>query len=101
MIWFDRAGALGPSGLVVMGLSSAPIFPSLIAATPERVGTVHTANAIGFQIAAAALGQSLLPGGMGGLADRFGLEIIGPATFFAVLALLGLHEALAAAGRTR
>ncbi len=45
-----------------MGLSSAPVFPSLIAATPGPVGTAHTTNAIGFQIAAAAAGQSLLPG---------------------------------------
>jgi fucose permease len=44
--------------------------------TPARLGEQHAANAIGFQIAAAALGQSLLPALIGILADARGLEMI-------------------------
>ena len=66
-------------GLALIGLALAPIFPSLIATTPERLGTAHTANGVGFQIAAAVLGQSLLPGMMGILARHLGLEMVGPA----------------------
>jgi hypothetical protein len=82
----------------LMGLASAPVFPSLIAATPTRLGLVHTANAVGFQIAAAVLGQSLLPGLIGLMARRLGLEILGPALLFSAVVLAGLHFSLTVAG---
>jgi fucose permease len=94
MIWLNFASLLSFLGLALMGLSSAPIFPSLIAATPERLGRAHTANGVGFQIAAAVLGQSLLPGLVGLLAGRLGLEVAGPALLAAALLLLALFEAL-------
>ncbi len=51
--------------LVLAGGAAGPIFPSLIATTPTRVGARHAANAIGMQIAAAALGQALVPSFLG------------------------------------
>jgi MFS family permease len=78
----------------MIGLASAPIFPSMIATTPERLGAAHTANAIGFQIAAAALGQSLLPSLVGTIVTNFGLESITPALFVAALLLLAMYEML-------
>ena len=62
LIWLNITSTLSFVGLALIGLALAPIFPSLIATTPERLGTAHTANGVGFQIAAAVLGQSLLPG---------------------------------------
>jgi fucose permease len=79
-----------------MGLAAAPIFPLLIATTPERLGEAHTANGVGFQIAAAVLGQSLLPSLVGLLAQHHDLEIVGPALFTTALLLLGLYEILMA-----
>jgi fucose permease len=96
LVWMNLTNSLSFLGLGLMGLSSAPIFPSLIAATPGRLGDAHTANGVGFQIAAAVLGQSLLPSFVGVLAGRFGLEIVGPALLVAALSLLGLYEALTA-----
>ena len=87
-------------GLALMGLASAPIFPSLIAATPARLGPAHTANSIGFQIAAAVLGQSLLPAIVGVLAGKFGLEIVGPGLLVASLLLLVLYQVLTVEGDT-
>lgn len=97
LVWLDFTSLLSFLGLALMGLWSAPVFPSLIAATPARMGSRHTANLIGFQIAAAVLGQSLLPGLVGLLAGRLGLEIIGPALFASAVLLLGLYESLEAA----
>ncbi len=97
LIWSNLTSHLGFFGLGLMGLASAPVFPSLIAATPARVGPAHTANAVGFQIAAAVLGQSLLPALIGFLARRLGLEIIGPALLFSALVLAGLHFSLTVA----
>jgi fucose permease len=89
---------LGPvatfTAVALLGLAAGPVFPSLIATTPARVGEAHAANAIGFQVAAAALGQSLLPALAGVLAERAGLEVLGPLLLAAGLALLLIHEAL-------
>ncbi|MGH9940843.1 MAG: MFS transporter [Pyrinomonadaceae bacterium] len=96
LIWLNLDGALNLAGLALMGFASAPIFPSLIAGTPARLGDAHTANGIGFQIAAAVLGQSLLPGLVGLLAGRLGLEVVGPSLLAAALLLLLTYEALEA-----
>ncbi len=96
------APALAFGGLALFGFAAGPVFPSLIAATPARVGEGHAASAIGFQIAAAALGQSLLPGLVGALGERLGLGVLGPLLLGGALLLAVLHEALlrASAGRT-
>jgi fucose permease len=89
---------LGPHptflGLALLGLACGPIFPSLIATTPERLGDAHAANGVGFQIAGAALGQSLLPALVGVLASRMGLEVVGPALLVAAVTLFAAHEAI-------
>jgi fucose permease len=96
LIWLHLSSLLSCLGLTLMGLASAPIFPSLIATTPDRLGGAHTAHGIGFQIAAAVLGQSLVPGFIGVLARRWGLEMIGPSLLTASLLLLLLYEVLMA-----
>lgn len=94
LIWLNITHSLSFLGLALIGLSAAPIFPSLIATTPERLSEAHTANGVGFQIAAAVLGQSLLPTIVGVLASNLGLEIVGPALLTAAVLLLVLYEAL-------
>lgn len=96
LIWLNLTSLLGFIGLALMGLSSAPIFPSMIASTPERFGEAHTANAVGFQIAAAVLGQSLLPSLAGVLARNFGLEIIAPTLLASAILLLIIYEMMPA-----
>jgi fucose permease len=73
-------------GLALIGFSLAPVFPMLISLSPKTVGSFHAPNAIGFQVAAAALGGAALPGLAGVLAARIGLEVIGP--FLVTMALL-------------
>lgn len=96
LIWLAPATGLSFLGLALTGLSLAPIFPSLIAGTPARLGAAHAANGIGFQVAAAVLGGSTLPTLVGVLARRAGLESIGPALLAAAVLLLALHEILMA-----
>jgi MFS family permease len=57
-----------------------------------RLGARHAANGVGFQIAAASLGQSLLPAFVGVLVARYGVESLGPALVLGGIALLLLHE---------
>jgi fucose permease len=92
LIWINLSSMLGFCGLALMGLSAAPIFPSMIATTPERLGEMHTANAVGFQMAAAMLGLALLPSLAGVLVANFGLESIAPALLGAAILLLAIYE---------
>src|SRR5262249_13574990 len=96
LLWLDRTSMLSFLGLAIIGLSLAPIFPSLIATTPERLGEAPTPAGLRRQLAAAALGRSLLPGLVGVLARRLGLEIVGPGLLTAALLLFVLYEALTA-----
>jgi fucose permease len=93
-IWWNTADIVSFLGLALIGFSVAPLFPSQISITPQRVGTGHAANAIGFQVAAASLGIASLPGLAGVLAENAGLETIGPFLLVISTATLLLHEAL-------
>jgi fucose permease len=81
-------------GLSLAGLGLAPVFPCLMSRTPQRLGTQLSAHAIGFQVGAAMIGAAIVPGTLGVLAGRVGLEAvpIGAAVLFTLLA--GLHERL-------
>jgi fucose permease len=94
LVWWNAANFVSFLGLALIGFSLAPLFPSLISSTPERVGAGHAANAIGFQVAAGSVGIALLPGFAGVLAENLGLEIIGPFLVAASIVMLVLHEAI-------
>ena len=96
LLWLAPTNEVGLLGLACMGFAAAPVFPSLIATTPGRLGAMHTANGVGLQIAAAMLGAALLPALLGILANHIGLEVIGPGLFVVALLLLTLYEALMA-----
>jgi fucose permease len=83
-------------GFALLGLGAGPVFPSLMSDTPRRVGPTHATNAIGFQVAAAALGQASLPALVGYLARAHGLDIVAPSLLMAAIVVVVLHEAMAA-----
>ncbi len=87
-------GLAGRLGLVVLGASLAPIFPTVMARTPARLGTEVTHHAVGFQVSAATLGSWVLPSGYGLLAAQAGVAVIPWALLGAMVLLLGLHEVL-------
>lgn len=86
--------AINIVGLMGMGFTLAPIFPLMISVTPLRVGKRDASHAIGFQIAAAALGGAGLPALAGVIAKHQGLEVIGPYLFVIACVLLAMHEAV-------
>lgn len=101
LILVNANTATTAAGLLLAGLAAGPIFPSLIATTPIRVGKDHAANTVGFQIAASAIGLSVIPGLVGLAASRLGMETI--ARLFVALAgvlilMYGLLERLTAKG---
>ena len=98
LVWLDPTPVLSLVGLLVAGIGCGPVFPSLIAETPDRLGAAHTPNAVGFQVAAAASGQSLLPSAMGVLAASSGLEAIPLALIGAAVLLFVTYEMLSRGG---
>ena len=76
LIAWDPGPGAGLLGLAALGFALAPVYPTLIAETPARVGSRHTPSAIGFQVAASYLGTAAIPGLTGLLAGWAGLEAI-------------------------
>ncbi len=92
LIWWDPGMGAGFLGLAALGFALAPIYPTLIAETPKRLGPSHATSAIGFQVAAAYLGTAAIPGLTGVLAGHAGLAVLGPCLVWTALVLLLLQE---------
>ena len=86
LVWTDARFIASALGVAAAGMACGPIFPTLIATTPQRVGAIHAANAVGFQVAAAAAGIALLPATVGAVAAGRGVPSIAP--IFVVLVVL-------------
>lgn len=80
-------------GLVLLGLGLAPVFPCLMARTPERLGSAYAVHAIGFQVSAAMLGAAIVPG-IAGLLAETQIELVGRFAIVIAAALLITHEGL-------
>ena len=89
-----RSPLVTVAALVLIGLALAPIYPSMMTRTPQRLGAATAVHAIGFQVAAAMLGAAVLPSLTGLLAELKGLESISFTAAAMATALLLLHEAL-------
>lgn len=100
LIWMAPENTLRCVGVALMGFACAPIFPTLIATTPARVGESHSANAISFQVAASILGQSLIPAVVGIAANQRGLQIVGPWLFVSAVLTAICFELMRIARRT-
>ena len=94
LLCVNLSSLLSFMGIALIGLASAPIFPTMIATTPDRITQRFVPSVIGLQISAAVLGQSALPSLVGVLAGKFGLEILPPTLLIACILLLALSETL-------
>ncbi|CAH1198676.1 MFS transporter [Paenibacillus sp. JJ-223] len=65
-------GAAG--ALFIVGMGGAPIYPSIVHATPERFGEKASSSVIGLQMASAYTGSTLIPLMTGMVAGRFGMS---------------------------
>ena len=87
LLAFDFSPFLSLTGIILIGLANAPIFPCLISITPQQVGEKHFAHVIGFQLSFSMIGGALLPAFAGLLTDYFGWEVI-PLTYVVEAVLL-------------
>lgn len=73
------------AGIILIGLGLAPIFPCLIHETPRRFGRMHSQTIIGYQMAMAYTGSTIIPPLAGFIATRTSIGIF--PFFIALLAL--------------
>ncbi len=78
----DSGNIVSLSGLVVLGLGSAPVYPCIIHATPKSFGKENAGTVIGIQMASAYTGTTFLPPLFGLIASFAGLTFF---PFYAVL----------------
>lgn len=100
LLWLNLTAWLSLSGVALLGLALAPMFPSFISLTPARMGPAHAANTVGFQIAAATFGGASFVSGFGLLASEVGLEILGPYLLITAILLTVVFEILERQTRT-
>lgn len=84
--------AVGFLAVSLMGFSLSAIFPTLTSDTPNRVGLRHAPNTIGLQTGSASIGFAILPGLAGILAERLGLESLGPFLVLTSMLMLLTNE---------
>jgi fucose permease len=94
LIWWNAVPAMSFVGIALAGFTLAPVFPTSVSRIPAMVGSAHSPNAIGVEMAGAALGGALLPGLAGWLANQFGLEVIPLCLVTIALLQFAVHEAL-------
>lgn len=94
LLWSNISNNLTFLGIALIGFTLGPVLPTLLADTPKRTGLRFSANAVGFQIAAAGIGLALLPGLAAWVAVQVGLESIGAYLFLIALVSFIVHEGL-------
>jgi fucose permease len=99
LLWVANSAAGAVVALAVLGAALAPIYPLLMADTPGRLGDRYAIHAIGFQVAAAYLGAAAIPGGIGVVAARHGVEVVAPSLLGVAVIVLILYETTVAARR--
>ena len=82
------------TGLILIGLGCAPIYPCIIHSTPDHFGAEKSQAIIGVQMASAYVGTCLMPPLFGLIANHFTVSLF-PFYLLAILILMiFMHEAL-------
>ena len=79
-------------GLSLIGLGCAPVYPSIIHATPGRFGAERSQAVIGVLMASAYLGNCLMPPLFGLIANHVSISLL-PVYLLLILAVMAsMHE---------
>ena len=96
LILLPLGDLLALSGLILVGLGCAPIYPSLIHATPSHFGAEHSQALIGLQMASAYVGTSLVPPLFGVVADLADISLFPLYLLVLLLGMVVLHRKVCA-----
>lgn len=88
------------AGLIIVGLGCAPVYPSLIHATPAHFGAERSQAIIGVQMASAYVGTSLMPPLFGWISARTSLRLFPLCLLVLLLLMIASHERLCKSAQT-
>lgn len=83
---------LATAGLVLIGIGCAPIYPSIIHATPTRFGAEQSQAMIGVQMASAYIGTCLMPPLFGLIAERITIALFPGYLLVMLVLMVWMHE---------
>ena len=91
-ILLPLGNAAAITGLILVGLGCAPIYPCVIHSTPEHFGAEHSQALIGVQMASAYIGNCLMPPLFGLIANHIHVALL-PVYLLLILGLMVvMHE---------
>ncbi len=93
--------AAGVTGLVLIGLGGAPIFPCIIHSTPEYFGAENSQAVIGIQMASAYVGILGAPPLFGILAQNISMGLLPVFTAMLLAVMVFMHERLVRVSDTK
>ena len=80
------------AGLLLIGLGCAPIYPSIIHATPANFGEDKSQAMIGVQMASAYAGTCLMPPVFGLVANHLGISLLPFYLMLILIVMVFMHE---------
>ena len=79
-------------GLILIGLGCAPVYPSIIHATPANFGEDKSQAMIGVQMASAYAGTCLMPPVFGLVANHLGISLLPFYLMVILIVMVFMHE---------
>ena len=89
---FGKTLILPLLGFSLIGLGCAPIYPSIIHATPAQFGEDKSQAVIGVQMASAHTGTCLMPPLFGLLANHIGVALMPLYVAILLMVMIFMHE---------
>lgn len=94
MVGAAQGNIIALTGIVIVGLGCAPIYPSVIHATPSNFGKENSQAVIGVQMASAYVGTTFMPLLFGFIADKINIGLYPVYLLFFALLMIIMTEAL-------
>jgi len=92
MILLQAANVMTLAGLIMIGLGCAPIYPSLLHATPDNFGAEKSQAIMGMQMACAYVGSTFMPLVFGFLAGAVSIRLYPVYLLFFVVVMFIMAE---------
>ncbi len=92
---------VGTAGLILLGLALAAIFPTLVSLTGARVGDALAPAAVGYQLAAGAVGGTVLPAMAGVVLQATGVAFLGHLLLAGTAVMIAVHAIILRVVRPR
>ena len=82
------------TGLIIIGLGCAPVYPCIIHSTPEHFGADKSQAVVGVQMASAYVGTMLMPSLFGLIANHIDIGLLPVYLLILLILMFVMHELL-------